>query len=64
MVIKQSRVLKTLEEIKSYATATDVSVEEFVECIVADFIRFQKAEMKEIYLNDDGTTWLMPTDSF
>ena len=56
--------IETLEEIKSYATATDISVEEFIECIVADFIKFQNAEMEEIYLNDDGTQWLMPTDSF
>lgn len=56
--------IETLEEIKSYAKATDISIEEFVECIIADFIRFQKAEMEEIYLNDDGTQWLMPTDSF
>ena len=55
---------ETFEEIKSYATATDISVEEFVECIVTDFIRFQRAEMEEIYLNDDGVQWLMPTDSF
>lgn len=56
--------LETLEEIKNYAFATGVSVEEFIEDIVADFLRFQQAEMNEVYLNDDGTAWLMPTDSF
>ena len=56
--------IETVDEIKPYAVATDISIEEFIECIVVDFIRFQKAEMEEIYLNDDGTKWLMPTDSF
>lgn len=56
--------IETLGEIKTYAEATDISFEEFIECIVIDFLRFQKAEMEEIYMNDNGTQWLMPTDSF
>ncbi len=56
--------IETLDEIKPYAVATDISVEEFIECIVADFIKFQNAEMEEVYLNDDGTQWLMTADSF
>ena len=54
----------TLEEVKTYAVATGVSIEAFIEAIVCDFFRFQQAEMEEVYLNDDGTAWLMPTDSF
>ena len=46
----------TLDEIKMYALATGVSPEEFIENIVVDFIRFQQAEMEEVYMNDDGTS--------
>lgn len=54
----------TLEEVKTYAVATGVSIEAFIEAIVCDFFKFQQAEIEEIYLNDDGTSWLIPTDSF
>lgn len=54
----------TLEEVKTYAVVTGVSIEAFIEAIVSDFFRFQQAEMEEVYLNDDGTAWLIPTDSF
>lgn len=52
----------TLDEIKMYALATGVSPEEFIENMVVDFIRFQQAEMEEVYMNDDGTSWLIPKD--
>ena len=52
----------TLDEIKMYALATGVSPEEFIENMVVDFIRFQQAEMEEVYMNDDGTSWLVPKD--
>lgn len=54
----------TFENVKTYAVATGVSIEVFIEAIVCDFFRFQQAEMEEVYFNDDGTAWLMPTDSF
>ena len=54
----------TFEEVKTYAVAAGVSIEAFIEAIVCDFFRYQNVEMEEVYLNDDGTAWLMPTDSF
>ena len=54
----------TLEELKIYAVAIGISIEEFIEDVVVEFIRFQMSEMDELYLNDDGTSWLMPRDSF
>ena len=52
----------TLEELKIYAVAIGISIEEFIEDVVVEFIRFQMSEMDELYLNDDGTSWLVPKD--
>ena len=50
----------TIEELKKYAVAIGISTEEFIEDVVVEFIRFQMSEMDELYLNDDGTSWLVP----
>ena len=52
----------TLEELKNYAVAIGISTEEFIEDVVVEFIRFQMSEMDELYLNDDGTSWLITKD--
>ena len=52
----------TLEELKIYAVSIGISTEEFIEDVVVEFIRFQMSEMDELYLNDDGTSWLVPKD--
>ena len=52
----------TIEELKNYAVAIGISTEEFIEDVVGEFIRFQMSEMDELYLNDDGASWLVPKD--
>ena len=54
--------IHTLEELKNYAVAIGISIEEFIEDVVVEFIRFQMSEMDEIYLNDDGASWFVPKD--
>lgn len=53
---------KTVEELKTYAMAMGITTEEFIEDVILEFVRFQAAEMDELYFNDDGTHWLVPRD--
>lgn len=46
------------EEIEAYAEASNVKTSEFIVGLVHDFLSFQSTEMTEVYLNDDGVSWL------
>ena len=52
----------TIEELKTYADAIGISIAEFIEDVVIEFVKFQQSEMDELYLNDDGTKWLIPRE--
>ena len=54
--------VKTIEELKNYADAIGISIAEFIEDVVIEFVKFQQSEMDELYLNDDGTKWLIPRE--
>ena len=54
----------TIEALKTYEDAIGISIAEFIEDVVIEFVKFQQSEMDELYLNDDGTKWLIPRDWF
>ncbi|MGN0443881.1 MAG: hypothetical protein ACI4F5_04610 [Acutalibacteraceae bacterium] len=50
------------EDLIGYAKASGLSVEVFASSLIYGFLRLQNTELEEIHINDDGTTWLFPTD--
>lgn len=48
---------KQIEEIKDYADGAGITVADFIELLTINYLNFQKNELQEVYLNDDGLAY-------